>query len=79
MNNSEEVPKIAVEAAFKSSINLPESTPKVEGYDFSRGIDCEAILQSLATTGFQASNYGRAVEHVNKMVWYHIPNAYTET
>ncbi len=61
-------PDVALQAAFKSSIRLPDDTPTVKGYDFAGGVDYDMILQSMSTTGFQASNFGRAVDQINKMV-----------
>eukprot|EP00897_Mesotaenium_endlicherianum_P006260 jgi/Mesen1/5662/ME000286S04869 len=61
-------PKDAQEAVFKASEQLPSSTPIIRGYDFSKGVDHAALLQSLAVTGFQASNLGQAITEVNRMV-----------
>jgi len=47
---------------------MPEGAPVCKGYDFNQGIDHDALLQSFATTGFQASHFARAVEEVNKML-----------
>lgn len=40
----------------------------MEGYDFNNGIDYSALLASYRTSGFQATNFGKAVEEINKMV-----------
>ena len=40
----------------------------VKGYDFNDGIDYHKLLQSYRTSGFQATNFGIAVEVINKMV-----------
>lgn len=42
--------------------------PAVAGYDFNQGVDYERLLQSYATTGFQATHLSRAVHQVNQMV-----------
>lgn len=45
-----------------------EETPQVTGYDFNQGINYDKILESYLTTGFQATNFGQAVQEINKMV-----------
>ncbi|VDM02579.1 unnamed protein product [Schistocephalus solidus] len=61
-----------VDAVLKPSKALPEGVDViVKGYDFNKGVDYEALLQSYASTGFQASNFGRAVKVINAMVRVH--------
>ena len=38
------------------------------GYDFNKGVDYHALLQSYKYSGFQATNFGLAVEEINKMI-----------
>ena len=38
------------------------------GYEFNAGVDHDALLQSFLRTGFQATNFGRAVEEIDRMV-----------
>lgn len=40
---------------------------KIEGYNFSEGINWEKIIASYKTTGFQATNLSRAIEIIKKM------------
>ncbi len=40
----------------------------VRGYDFGKGVDYEKILDSYASTGFQATHFAKAVELINKMI-----------
>ncbi len=53
---------------------LPEGySTQVRGYDFSdadsgKPVDYHALLQSFRTTGFQATNFGKAVEEITRMV-----------
>jgi len=50
---------------------MPEDMKKgeVKGYDFQVGpVDFEALLNSYMTTGFQATNFGLAINEVNKMI-----------
>ncbi|KAG1326381.1 hypothetical protein COCNU_01G003150 [Cocos nucifera] len=54
---------------FKPSETLDEERfPRISGYDFNRGVDLMGLLRSMATTGFQASNLGDAIDVVNQMV-----------
>lgn len=53
---------------FKESQTLEGSCDKIVGYDFNRGVDYPALLKSMLSTGFQASNLGDAIQVVNQMV-----------
>jgi deoxyhypusine synthase len=45
-----------------------ESTgDSVAGYDFDKGVDFNDIVKSFKTTGFQATNFSRAIEIIKKM------------
>lgn len=44
------------------------SSPVVAGYDFNKGVDYNAILDACISTGFQATNLGKAVEEVERML-----------
>ncbi|KAG9472644.1 hypothetical protein GDO78_018304 [Eleutherodactylus coqui] len=65
---AEGLPKDAKEAVLMASDSLPEGTPQIRGYDFNRGVNYEALLQSYLTTGFQATNFGQAVQEINNMI-----------
>lgn len=61
-------PNIAKDAVLqKSSFDLKDATV-VKGYDFNKGVNYEEILKSYSTTGFQATNFGCAVDEINKML-----------
>ena len=53
--------------------NKPESqncdfgTLKVKGYDFSNGVNYPLLLNSYLTTGYQATNFGKAIQIINDM------------
>lgn len=50
---------------------MPEEMKKkgtVCGYDFQKGVDFEALLNSYKSMGFQATNFGLAIEEINKMI-----------
>lgn len=40
----------------------------VRGYDFNKGTDYDKILDSYASTGFQATHFAKAAEIINKMI-----------
>jgi deoxyhypusine synthase len=40
----------------------------VRGYDFNKGKDMDALLDSYKYIGFQASSLGKAIEEVNRMI-----------
>ncbi|KAJ1803302.1 Deoxyhypusine synthase, partial [Coemansia sp. RSA 2598] len=62
-----DVPAIATSAVLVESEQVPEGTKLIKGYDFENGVDYNALLGTYLTTGFQASNFGRAVEIINRM------------
>ena len=62
------VPDIFQEAVLVRSEPMPEDAVEVRGYDFSGPLDYHHLLQSFRTTGFQATNFGLAIQEINKMV-----------
>lgn len=61
-------PQIAKDAVLVRSKQLPEDTPAVKGYNFNDGIDYDQLLSSYLHSGFQATNFGKAVAEIDKMV-----------
>lgn len=62
-------PQIAQDAVFvHSNDSIIDKSHIVKGYDFNEGVDYKKLLDSFMTTGFQATHFGRAVQHVNKML-----------
>eukprot|EP00276_Gloeochaete_wittrockiana_P016818 CAMPEP_0184350036 /NCGR_PEP_ID=MMETSP1089-20130417/37435_1 /TAXON_ID=38269 ORGANISM="Gloeochaete wittrockiana, Strain SAG46.84" /NCGR_SAMPLE_ID=MMETSP1089 /ASSEMBLY_ACC=CAM_ASM_000445 /LENGTH=374 /DNA_ID=CAMNT_0026682589 /DNA_START=29 /DNA_END=1150 /DNA_ORIENTATION=+ len=61
------IPK-ALDNVLLKSYPIPPETTVVKGYDFNKGIDYNALLESYASTGFQATNLGLAMDEVNKML-----------
>ncbi|XXG54626.1 hypothetical protein AAC387_Pa03g2457 [Persea americana] len=53
---------------FKESETLEGTSQKISGYDFNLGVDYPALLKSMLSTGFQASNLGESIELVNHML-----------
>ncbi|KAF5397060.1 Deoxyhypusine synthase [Paragonimus heterotremus] len=57
------------EYVLKSTQQLPVGvSTTVKGYDFNNGLDYEALLNSFASIGFQATQFGRAVDVINMML-----------
>ncbi|KAL9440805.1 hypothetical protein AB3S75_019471 [Citrus x aurantiifolia] len=53
---------------FKESESLEGKGTKIKGYDFNQGVNYSQLLKSMVSTGFQASNFGDAIEVVNQML-----------
>ncbi|XP_058792189.1 probable deoxyhypusine synthase [Phymastichus coffea] len=53
---------------LKRSIPLPLTIPSVRGYDFNSSVDYSSILSSYKYSGFQATNFGLAVEEILRML-----------
>jgi deoxyhypusine synthase len=47
--------------------NTLEGFPEIKGVDFSKAVDIKTLLDSFASTGFQATQLAQAVEIVNEM------------
>lgn len=67
MESVSEIPTVALHAVLKKSELFAEKEV-VKGYDFNDGLDYSALLQSYRVSGFQATNFGLAVEEINKMI-----------
>ncbi|XP_076455085.1 deoxyhypusine synthase-like isoform X1 [Babylonia areolata] len=63
-----QVPQSAVEAVMVRSQGMPVGSQTVRGYDFNNGIDYHELFRSFTRTGFQATNVGKAIEEINKMI-----------
>mmetsp|Transcript_24139 Transcript_24139/g.57556 ORF Transcript_24139/g.57556 Transcript_24139/m.57556 type:complete len:386 (+) Transcript_24139:245-1402(+) len=59
--------KDTVESVLVKSVEMPPEAIIVKGYDFNNGVDHNALLSSFLTSGFQASNFGMAVNEINRM------------
>ena len=66
-SSSSALPAILQSAVLGESEEMPEGSVPVQGYDFNQGVDLDALLRSLTTTGFQATNFGLAVEEIKRM------------
>uniref|UniRef100_A0A1B6EFG6 Deoxyhypusine synthase n=2 Tax=Clastoptera arizonana TaxID=38151 RepID=A0A1B6EFG6_9HEMI len=56
------------ENVLVKSITLPTQTSIIKGYDFNNGIDHKALLSTYYQCGFQATNFGIAVDEIKKML-----------
>ncbi|KAJ8919797.1 hypothetical protein NQ315_006326 [Exocentrus adspersus] len=56
------------EAILKKTTDASLLKEKVSGYDWSQGLDYDKLLSSYLCTGFQATNFGLAVNEINKMI-----------
>ncbi|CAO1314410.1 unnamed protein product [Diamesa hyperborea] len=68
MGDNNQEPALAKDAVLQLSEEMPKGTPKVKGYDFNSGINYDELLKSYLHSGFQATNFGLAVEEINKML-----------
>lgn len=62
------IPAMAAEAVLVQSQEMPKDSVQVKGYDFNKGVDHHALLQSYVRSGFQATNFGLAVQQINAMI-----------
>jgi hypothetical protein len=62
------VPSSVQQAVLVQSTEMPSDSIPVKGYDFNLGVDYPALLASYATVGYQATNFGLAVEEIKRMV-----------
>lgn len=78
MGDNNQEPALAKDAVLQLSEEMPRGTPQVKGYDFNCGINYDELLKSYLHSGFQATNFGLAVEEINKMVRIvSLPNAFS--
>ena len=63
-----DVPTSALDAVLLKSVDMPEGTPTVKGYDFEGTLDLQALLDSMLTSGFRGDAVRYAVDEVNKML-----------
>eukprot|EP00045_Choanoeca_perplexa_P009036 m.85387 g.85387 ORF g.85387 m.85387 type:complete len:373 (-) comp14723_c0_seq1:1229-2347(-) len=61
-------PAVSQDAVLLRSEPMPDDAVTVQGYDFNEGVDHDKLLGSFLRTGYQATNFGLAVEEVNRML-----------
>ncbi|XP_076231872.1 deoxyhypusine synthase [Calliopsis andreniformis] len=67
-NSHDSVPEDLKNAVLVHSSPLPPETPTVKGYDWNEGIDYHALFKTYKNSGFQARNFGLAVDEIKKMI-----------
>lgn len=73
---------LAEQSVLLKSGELPCQPVEVKGYDFEKGLDYAELLKSFKTCGFQATNFGLAVDEIKRMVYFNfllispLPRAY---
>jgi len=67
-SSAEAALKSAQESVYIKSVEMPEGSVTVEGYDFNQGVDYDKLVHSFARSGFQALHFGQAVEEVKRML-----------
>jgi deoxyhypusine synthase len=72
MATVQNVPSLAHDAVLAPSESMPDDSIPVRGYDWDtvdKGeVDYHALLKSYLTSGFQATNFGLAIEQINQML-----------
>ncbi|KAB0796790.1 hypothetical protein PPYR_10851 [Photinus pyralis] len=58
----------AAEAVLTKTADVSFLKEKVEGYEWNNGIDYHKLLKTYKNSGFQATNFGLAIEEINKMI-----------
>jgi deoxyhypusine synthase len=61
------IPSVSASAVLGESASMPEGTPECHGHDFSESSLLDHIMESMRTTGFQATNLGLAVDQIRQM------------
>lgn len=74
MENDKKLVEVAINNVMQPTDQ--ESSKKfsseVKGYDLNEGVNYDKILSTFIHTGFQATNLGRAINEVNRMVYLNI-------
>lgn len=61
------IPSISASAVLGESDCMPEGSQECKGHDFNASNALDTIMESLATTGFQATNVGLAIDQIKQM------------
>ncbi|OAD56379.1 putative deoxyhypusine synthase [Eufriesea mexicana] len=67
-DSHDEVPELVKNAVLVHSSPIPIGTPIVKGYDWNKGIDYHFLFETYKNSGFQATNFGLAVDEIHKML-----------
>jgi deoxyhypusine synthase len=61
------IPSVSASAVLGESTSMPDGSTVCKGHDFNASVALDAIMDSLLTTGFQATNLGLAVDQIRQM------------
>mmetsp|Transcript_9021 Transcript_9021/g.18797 ORF Transcript_9021/g.18797 Transcript_9021/m.18797 type:complete len:419 (+) Transcript_9021:35-1291(+) len=66
------IPSVSASAVLGESASMPDDVPICKGHDFNTACtsdkdNIDSIMDSMLTTGFQATNLGKAVEEIKRM------------
>ena len=67
-----------VQAVLVPSEELPADSVPIRGHDFNHGRNIDDIMESFKGTGLQATALGRAVDEVNSMLDWRVPESELE-
>jgi deoxyhypusine synthase len=76
MSNQNDLMKKTIDIVLKPSNSDPTTSggnqldglQVIKGYDLNNGLNFDDILASYRTIGFQATNFSKAVDEINRMV-----------
>ena len=66
MDKSTKYWKIAKKNLLRKGNEISGTT--IKGYDFNKGVNYNEIVKKFASTGFQASQFAKAIEITNEMI-----------
>jgi len=61
------IPSVSASAVLGESESMPDDHPICKGHDFEASRSIDGIMDSMLTTGFQATNLGKAVNEIKRM------------
>ena len=62
-----DIPSVSASAVLGESESLPKGTPQCRGHDFAESSLLDHIMESMRTTGFQATNVGLAIDQIKQL------------
>lgn len=65
---AENITNVLQEAVLKKTNDKTFLKEKVEGYEWNEGLDYSKLLESYLRSGFQATNFGKAINEINRML-----------
>ncbi|KAL0223661.1 hypothetical protein P9112_003051 [Eukaryota sp. TZLM1-RC] len=68
MTSSSTAPSVAASAVLVQSDQLPEDSIPVKGYDWDQPFDINKLFESYLTSGFQATQLGKAINVINNLI-----------